>query len=61
MFINLTSTTGGRVLLNVENVSAIVEHEGSVYVVPKVGEPAIVRESYDEIMSRIDDSKGKIW
>lgn len=60
MFITLTHATG-RALLNIEHVVAVVEHEGKVYVMPRVGEPLEVFETYDDIMRRIEDGRGKVW
>lgn len=60
MFITLTHATG-RALLNIEHIVAVVEHEGKVYVMPRVGEPLEVFETYDDIMRRIEDGRGKVW
>jgi len=60
MFITLTHATG-RALMNIEHIVAVIEHEGKVYVMPRVGEPLEVFEAYDDIMRRIEDSRGKVW
>jgi hypothetical protein len=60
MFITLTHS-GGRALINIEHIIAIVEHDGEVYVSPRVGEAVEVFEKYDDIMSRIEHSRGKVW
>ncbi len=60
MFITLTHATG-RALMNIEHIVAVIEHEGKVYVMPRVGEPLEVFEAYDDIMRRIEDGRGKVW
>jgi len=60
MFITLTHSTG-RALLNVEKIIGVIEHEGKVYIASEgATEPLQPVESYDEIMSRIEHSKGKV-
>lgn len=60
MFITLTHPTG-RALFNIEHIVAVVEHEGKVYVRPRDGEALEVFETYDDIMRRIEDGRGKVW
>ena len=60
MFITLTHKTG-RVLINIDHLVAVIEHEGKVYVSPRIGEPLEVFEAYDDIMTRIEQSRTKIW
>ena len=58
-FIALTFDTG-RALVNVRHFVAIVEQDGNVYI--GVGDqPAeLVRETYDEILDRINKSVTKV-
>lgn len=60
MFITLTHATG-RALINVDHLIAVVEHEGRVFVSPRVGDAQEVFETYDDIMRRIEDSRSKVW
>jgi hypothetical protein len=60
MFITLTHSTG-RALLNIDHIIGVVEHEGKVYVSPRVGDAVEVFETYDDIIKRIEDSRGKVW
>lgn len=60
MFITLTHQTG-RVLINIDHLVGVTEHEGKVYVSPRIGEPLEVFETYDDIMTRIELSRTKIW
>jgi hypothetical protein len=60
MFINLTRATG-RILMNIEHIVGIVEHEGKVIIVARIGEPVEVFETYDDIIKRIEDSRGSVW
>lgn len=60
MFITLTHQTG-RVLINIDHLVGVIEHEGKVYVSPRIGEPLEVFEAYDDIMTRIEQSRTKIW
>jgi hypothetical protein len=60
MFINLTHATG-RILINIEHIIGMVEHEGKVIIAPRIGEPVEVFETYDDIMERIEDSRGSVW
>ena len=60
MFITLTHQTG-RVLINIDHLVGVIEHEGKVYVSPRIGEPLEVFEDYDDIMARIEQSRTKVW
>ena len=60
MFINLTHATG-RILMNIEHIIGIIEHEGKVIIGPRIGEPVEVFETYDEIITRINASRQKVW
>ena len=60
MFITLTHQTG-RALINIDHLVGVIEHEGKVYVSPRIGEPLEVFEAYDDIMDRIEQSRTKIW
>jgi hypothetical protein len=60
MFITLTHATG-RALMNIEHIIAVVEHEGKVYVGPRVGEALEVFETYDDIMAKIENGRSKVW
>lgn len=64
MFITLTHQTG-RVLINIDHLVGVIEHEGKVYVSPRIGlglgEPLEVFEAYDDIMTRIEQSRTKVW
>jgi hypothetical protein len=61
MFITLTHATG-RILANIDQIIAIVEHNGKVYVGTRgQTEPAEVFETYDDIMARIEQSRTKVW
>jgi hypothetical protein len=61
MFITLTHASG-RALINIEHIIGVVEHDGKVYVVPRPnGDTLEVFETYDDIMNRIESSKGKVW
>ena len=61
MFINLTHATG-RILMNIEHIVGIVEHEGKVLVSPRIGDPVEVLETYEDIMKRIDwPRRGSVW
>lgn len=60
MFITLTHQTG-RVLINIDHLVGVIEHEGKVYVSPRIGESLEVFEDYDDIMARIEQSRTKVW
>jgi hypothetical protein len=62
MFINLTHNNNGRVLLNVEHIISIVEEDGMILVVARDAPHALeVLETYDEIITRINASRQKVW
>lgn len=60
MFITLTHQTG-RVLINIEHLVGVIEDEGKVYVSPRIGGRLEVFEAYDDIMTRIEQSRTKVW
>lgn len=60
MFITLTHALG-RALVNIEHIISVIEYDGSVYVNTRGGEELEVFETYDDIMNRIESSKGKVW
>ncbi len=60
MFISLTHAEG-RALVNIEQIVGIVEYKGNVLVSTRVGDPVTVFETYDDIVRRIEDSRGKVW
>ena len=62
MFIDLTHTNEGRILVNVEHIVSIVEEAGIVLLaVRDASEGVEVLETYDDIMSRINTSRQKVW
>jgi uncharacterized protein YlzI (FlbEa/FlbD family) len=65
MFIDLTHTKdggGGRILLNVEHIVQVHERDDAAIVITRGTQyPVKVQETYDDIMKRIEDSRGKVW
>ena len=60
MFITLTHRTG-RALVNVDHIVSIVEHEGRVYISPRVGRLTEIVETYDDVIAKIENSRSKVW
>ena len=62
MFINLTHTNEGRILVNVEHIVAITEEAGKVFLAVRDANDAVeVLETYDDIIFRINASVQKVW
>jgi hypothetical protein len=60
-FIVLTHQDGGgRVIINLRHLKAVVEHEGKTYVAINDGTPETVLETMDDIVARIEANKGNV-
>jgi hypothetical protein len=60
-FIVLTNEDGGtKVLINLRHLTAVVEHQGKVYVSIINGTPSPVLETVDDIIARIEVNKGNV-
>lgn len=61
MFITLTHSTG-RILVNINSLTAVVQHNGQVYIATQGSDPVknvahhiMVSETYDDIVARIEE------
>jgi hypothetical protein len=60
-FILLTHQDGGgRVLINLRHLKAVVEYQGKTYVSINDGTPDVVLETVDDIIARIEVNKGNV-